>query len=437
MAIRVVSFGTGAGMLPMVRYSTGNSAGYACATNIVRWNIGSFTQSALTSGGTGSTPVVAGDIVRLDAIGSNPTTLNCYHNGILVATGTDGTASNQSGQPGFVSTDASNVSDNWQASFPHGILQDDQEFSTDEPVHFLSLAAGYPTTAPGTLANGGIYSSLWAASSGLCTDTDGKAITSGCAAGSISGLTSGQVAIAGGATSITSSKALQGTDTSVMSAGTVSGTAATLCTDANGGATTVGCTGGSISGLTTGQVPIAGSASSLTSSKALQGTDANVLTSSTIAGGAGNILCTDTGSGATTSNCPAVVTMVYNTQSSAVTTNISATNMVASTSALHAYTFGWTISLTVVGTGCSSSTTVNMNAVFTDPNTSSPVTELLGIITIAAGGNGTVGFVAQGSDNIVAKSGTAVQYSTTGYTAGTGCSVNPTYQVSPTLVQLW
>lgn len=78
-----------------------------------------------------------------------------------------------------------------------------------------------------------------------------------------------------------------------------------------------------------------------------------------------------------------------------------------------------------------------MNAIFTDPNAGGSITELLGTITLAAGGNGTVGFVAQGTDNILAKSGTAVQYSTSGYTAGTGCSVNPTYQVSPTLVQLW
>ncbi len=37
----------------------------------------------------------------------------------------------------------------------------------------------------------------------------------------------------------------QGTDTKLLTSGTVSGTGATLCTDANGGATTSGCTGGS------------------------------------------------------------------------------------------------------------------------------------------------------------------------------------------------
>jgi hypothetical protein len=38
--------------------------------------------------------------------------------------------------------------------------------------------------------------------------------------------------------------ALQGTDTKLLTAGTITGTGATLCTDANGGATTSGCTAG-------------------------------------------------------------------------------------------------------------------------------------------------------------------------------------------------
>lgn len=38
--------------------------------------------------------------------------------------------------------------------------------------------------------------------------------------------------------------ALQGTDTKLLTAGTVAGTGATLCTDANGGATTTGCSSG-------------------------------------------------------------------------------------------------------------------------------------------------------------------------------------------------
>ena len=60
----------------------------------------------------------------------------------------------------------------------------------------------------------------------------------------LSGMTAGQVAIAATASTVTSSKAIQGTDTSLLSSGTVSGTGATLCTDANGGATTSGCSAG-------------------------------------------------------------------------------------------------------------------------------------------------------------------------------------------------
>lgn len=60
----------------------------------------------------------------------------------------------------------------------------------------------------------------------------------------LSGMTATQVAIAGSSNTITSSKALQGTDTNVLTSGTISGVGAALCTDANNGATTSGCGGG-------------------------------------------------------------------------------------------------------------------------------------------------------------------------------------------------
>jgi hypothetical protein len=122
-------------------------------------------------------------------------------------------------------------------------------------------------------------------------------------------------------------------------------------------------------------------------------------------------------------------------QSSAVTTNIGATNILASAATTNnGYLLRWTISLTTVGTGCTGSTVVTLNAIFTDPNGSGSQTEVLGTITLAANGNGTAGFVAGHADNIWAKSGTAIQYSTSGYTAGAGCSVNPTYQVTGALI---
>jgi len=42
---------------------------------------------------------------------------------------------------------------------------------------------------------------------------------------------------------------IQGTDSNILSAGTISGTGTSLCTDANGGATTSGCPAGSVSGI--------------------------------------------------------------------------------------------------------------------------------------------------------------------------------------------
>jgi hypothetical protein len=128
---------------------------------------------------------------------------------------------------------------------------------------------------------------------------------------------------------------------------------------------------------------------------------------------------------------------VYKTASSATLTNIAATSMVATTSAQHDYTFNWTASLTAVGVACTGTTTVILNAIFTDPNHAGATTQPLATITLANTGVGTLGFLASGVENILAASGTAVQYSTTSYTAGAGCSTNPTYIIYPTLTQNW
>lgn len=117
-------------------------------------------------------------------------------------------------------------------------------------------------------------------------------------------------------------------------------------------------------------------------------------------------------------------------QSSAVSANIAATNIVSSASSTKLYHFDWVISLVTAGTGCTGSTTVTMNSIETDPNAVGSITVALGTITLANLGNGTVGFVAEGSDVFYVKTGTALQFSTSSYTAGSGCSVNPIYQVT-------
>ena len=126
--------------------------------------------------------------------------------------------------------------------------------------------------------------------------------------------------------------------------------------------------------------------------------------------------------------------VVYNTSSTAGNTNISAVTMVSNTSAITSYSFNWTVSLTTAGSNCTGVTTVVLNEIHTDPNASSPTTDPIGTLTLALNGNGAVGLIAEGVDHILAKSGTAVQYSTSNYTAGSGCTINPSYRVYPVLV---
>ena len=132
--------------------------------------------------------------------------------------------------------------------------------------------------------------------------------------------------------------------------------------------------------------------------------------------------------------------IVYNTPSASVNANISATTgtMIAATNTIHHYKFEWVVSLTAVGASCSGNTTVVLNAIFTNPNNSSPITQnISGTITLASSGNGTLGFIASGTTPIFAAPGTAVQYSTSSFTGGASCSPNPKYQVDATLVQEW
>lgn len=140
--------------------------------------------------------------------------------------------------------------------------------------------------------------------------------------------------------------------------------------------------------------------------------------------------------------------IVYNTASSSVNANITAATMATApatnancptnlTANCSVYELNWYIDLSAVGTSCTGSTTVVFNILFTDPLGAGQQTVASGTLTIATNGNGTLGtIVANGTQIIVAKLSTTVQYSTTSFTAGTGCSPAPKYQVTPILKQL-
>ena len=203
-----------------------------------------------------------------------------------------------------------------------------------------------------------------------------------------------------------------------------------------------------LSGMAATQVAIAGSANTITSSKPLQGTDTNILTSGTVSG-TGNTLCTDAQGGATTTGCASTgfPSVVYNTASAATTGNVGTTLMVTVGASNATYRISYYLELTVVGAGCAGGTgaaaNVITNLIFQDPVAAGTITSSEQFGLTAAGDNGTVGAAFQYNPLVNfmpsfpfrAKAGTNIQYSTT-YTTSTGCSPKPTYVLYPVLEQL-
>ena len=125
---------------------------------------------------------------------------------------------------------------------------------------------------------------------------------------------------------------------------------------------------------------------------------------------------------------------LFNTVQPAGTTSISATTLTTvSSSGPNTYLMGGYLNVTVVGTGCTSNTTVQLNAVFTDPAAAGSTTLALGVLTVT--NNGTAGnSLSIPLTPIRGKASSTVQFSTT-YTAGASCSPAPTVQVEPILIQ--
>jgi hypothetical protein len=127
--------------------------------------------------------------------------------------------------------------------------------------------------------------------------------------------------------------------------------------------------------------------------------------------------------------------VVYSTQSGSTNTNVAATTMVTTGASNATYRFGFAISQTVVGSGCSGNTGITVSVIYQDPNAASPQTVGYGTVFVTT--NGTLGQMTDyfGAMILRVKTATAIQYSVT-YSIGSGCSPGPSYQLSPILEQL-
>lgn len=217
-----------------------------------------------------------------------------------------------------------------------------------------------------------------------------------------------------------------------------------LLASSNIPATSGNCTGGLnwALGLNTGHVVSCGNIPS-------QGTDTNVLTSGTVTANTGVPFCTDANHGATTSGCSPGSVPVFQTASANTNASIGGTTMVTAGGSGNVYVFSAIAVETVVGTSCAGSTTIQLNISYTDNVTGSagPIGGMEGASnavpgtvsaspSIASSGNGTVNNTIYWMPTVLnAKASTTVSYSTV-YTAGGSCSPAPKYYIQPSLVQI-
>jgi hypothetical protein len=130
--------------------------------------------------------------------------------------------------------------------------------------------------------------------------------------------------------------------------------------------------------------------------------------------------------------------IVYSTASASTNTSIGATTMATASGSGNTYRFSSYFDQTVVGSGCTTSATIQINIIWTDPNVSSTTTKQVALDSFSVGGNnGSLGFVSTLPAVVMvrAKANTAVQYSAV-FSPGGSCSPQPSYQVYPILEQL-
>jgi hypothetical protein len=134
---------------------------------------------------------------------------------------------------------------------------------------------------------------------------------------------------------------------------------------------------------------------------------------------------------------------IYNIASPSQAANVGPFTMTTVGASPATYRFSYYVQETVLGAACTSSTTITLNLIFTDPLNGAPVTASESVI-IANGGNGVVGAaypwtaLNQLSPFIFdfrAAIGTVIQYSAT-YNIGATCAPGPQYKVFPLLEQM-
>ncbi len=121
----------------------------------------------------------------------------------------------------------------------------------------------------------------------------------------------------------------------------------------------------------------------------------------------------------------------YNTAPAAGNTSIAATTMVTPTWTGN-LRFAAYVTQTALGAGCTGNSTVAVNVIFTDPN--APAAQTVTVDTFTVTTNGTLGNVPGNAKSYLfrAKASAAIQFSTT-YTAGAGCTTNPSVKLFPLL----